>query len=62
MGAKIPVLGNQPPGLGVMQKKENVGDPMAVSVKAGDFNFCFSNRLELEKGRSGDLGEELLCT
>lgn len=33
-----------------------------MSVKAGDFNYCLSSRLELEKGRNSDLDEELLCT
>lgn len=49
MGVKIPDLGNQHPCLGAVQKKETKGDPMASSLKAGDFNYCLSSRLKLGK-------------
>lgn len=59
MGPKILDLGNPHPRLGAIQKKETSGDPLAVSVKAGNFIYCLSSKLGLDEGRSGDLDEEL---
>ena len=59
---KILDLGNPHPSLGAVQTKEANGDPRVVPAKAGDFNYCLSSRLEMEKGRSSDLDEQVLCT